>query len=98
MDGFSVRKQAKAHGTGQRVEGGLPKGARCIVVEDSMTTGGSAIRAIEAIREHGAEPVAVLTVVDREEGGEEALAETGLPLISLYTGAELLAAARATRG
>jgi orotate phosphoribosyltransferase len=97
MDGFSVRKQAKAHGTGQRVEGGLPKGARCIVVEDSMTTGGSALRAIEAIREHGAEPVAVLTVVDREEGGAEALAETGLPLISLYTGAELLAAARSAR-
>jgi len=93
VDGFSVRKRAKEHGTGQRIEGGLPQGARCLVVEDSMTTGGSALKAIEAIREFGAEVVGVLTVVDREEGGAEALSATGLPLIALYRGPELRDAA-----
>jgi len=93
VDGFSVRKQAKAHGTGRRIEGGLPRGARCLVVEDSMTTGSSALRAIEAVREHGAEVIGVLTVVDREEGGAEALESTGLPLVALFTGSELLDAA-----
>lgn len=94
VDGFSVRKQAKEHGTGQRIEGGLPTDARCLVVEDSMTTGGSALRAIEAVREHGAEVIGVLTVVDRQEGGAEALEPTGLPLVALFTGPELLEAAR----
>lgn len=93
VDGFSVRKKAKEHGTGQRIEGGLPTDARCLVVEDSMTTGGSALKAIEAVREHGAEVIGVLTVVDRQEGGEEALEPTGLPLIALYAGPELLEAA-----
>ncbi len=93
VDGFSVRKQAKEHGTGQRIEGGLPEDARCLIVEDSMTTGGSALKAIEAVREHGAEVVGVLTVVDRQEGGEKALEHTGLPLVALYTGPELLEAA-----
>lgn len=94
VDGFSVRKRAKQHGTGQRIEGGLPEGARCLIVEDSMTTGGSALEAVQAVREHGAEVIAVLTVVDRQEGGEKALEPTGLPLIALFTGPELLEAAR----
>lgn len=93
VDGFSVRKQAKEHGTGQRIEGGLPTDARCLVVEDSMTTGGSALKAIEAILEYGAEVIGVLTVVDRQEGGAEALASTGLPIIALYSGPELRKAA-----
>ena len=97
MDGFTVRKEAKAHGTGQRIEGGLPSGARCLVIEDSMTTGGSALKAIEAILAHGAEVVGVLTLVDREEGGRERLSEAGYPLISVFTGSELLEAARARR-
>lgn len=95
LDGFSVRKQAKAHGTGQRIEGGLPRDARCVVVEDSMTTGGSALNAIGAIEEHGATVVAVLTLVDREEGGRERLEEVGYPLVSVFTGPELRQAAEA---
>ncbi|MDH5589778.1 MAG: orotate phosphoribosyltransferase [Gemmatimonadota bacterium] len=93
-DAFSVRKEAKEHGTGQRVEGGLPPGARCVVIEDSMTTGSSALKAVEALRDFGAEVVAILTVVDREEGGRERLAEAGLPVFALFTGPELLSAAR----
>ena len=94
MDGFSVRKQAKEHGTGQRIEGGLPPDARCLVVEDSMTSGGSALKAIEALEEFGAAVLGVLTLVDREEGGRERLAEAGYPLVAVFTGRELLEAAR----
>ena len=72
LDAFSVRKKAKEHGTGQRIEGGLPEGAACLVIEDSMTTGSSALKAVAAIREHGAIVVGVLTLVDREEGGRDA--------------------------
>lgn len=91
LDGFSVRKAAKEHGLGQRIEGGLPEDARCIVVEDSMTTGGSALEAIAAVRAHGATVLAVLTVVDREEGAADCL---DVPILSLFTGRDLLAAAR----
>lgn len=95
VDAFSVRKKAKEHGTGQRIEGGLPAGARCLLVEDSMTTGGSALAAAEALREHGATVVGVLTLVDRDEGGRARLSAEGLPLFAVFTGPELLAAARA---
>lgn len=95
LDAYSVRKKAKEHGTGQRIEGGLPKGARCLVIEDSMTTGSSALAAVAAVREHGAEIVGVLTLVDREEGGGRLLEAEGLTLLSVFTGTELLNAARA---
>lgn len=94
LDAFSVRKKAKEHGTGQRVEGGLPAGARCLVIEDSMTTGSSALEAVTALRELGASVVAVFTLVDREEGGREKLEAAGLTLLSAYSGPELLRAAR----
>ncbi len=79
---------------GQRIEGGLPDTARCLVVEDSMTTGGSALQAIEAVRAHGATVAAVLTVVDREEGARAVLEAEGIPVLALFTGRELLEAAR----
>ena len=94
LDAFSVRKQAKEHGLGPRIEGGLPEHALCVVVEDSMTTGGSALEAIAAVRAHGASVVAVLTVVDREEG---AAASIDVPILALFTGRELLEAAQALR-
>lgn len=91
LDAFTVRKAAKEHGTGQRIEGGLPHGASLVVVEDSMTTGGSALQAIEVLREAGCSILAVLTVVDREEGGQETLQDAGVPLLlSLTTARELL--------
>jgi orotate phosphoribosyltransferase len=94
LDAFSVRKKAKEHGTGQRVEGGLPSGARCVVVEDSMTTGASALAAAAAIEEHGARVVVVLTLVDRMEGARARLEEAGLPLLAVFSGPELLELAR----
>ena len=97
MDAFSVRKQAKAHGTGQRVEGGLPPGARCLVVEDAMTSGGSALEAIAAVEAHGCTVGGVLTLVDREEGGRGRVEGAGYPLLAIFTGQELLEAARTAR-
>jgi orotate phosphoribosyltransferase len=98
LDAFSVRKQAKLHGTGQRIEGGLPEGSRCLVIEDSMTSGGSALEAIAAVEAHGCTVAGVLTLVDREEGARARLESRGYPLIAVFTGPELLAAARARQG
>jgi len=95
LDGFSVRKRAKEHGTAQRIEGGLPPEARCVIVEDTMTTGRSSMEAVEALRTHGAQILGVLCLVDRSDGAERFYEGQGLPLISIFTGAELLEAARA---
>lgn len=98
LDAFTIRKAPKAHGTGQRIEGGLPAGARVVVVEDAMTTGGSALEAIRVLREEGAQVLAALTVVDREEGAAEALADAGIPtLLRLVRASELLNLAEASR-
>lgn len=93
IEGFSVRKKAKDHGTGNRIEGGLPERADVVVVEDSMTSGGSALEAIRAVQEHGARVLGVLTVVDREEGGAERIRSEGYPVVALFTARELLEAA-----
>ena len=127
IDGFSVRKSAKNHGTGQRIEGCLYRNSRVLMVEDTMTTGRSTLQAIEAVRayegrphfdpewsdyyeeflrerrkafrdgdeEKGPEIVGVLTLVNRSEDAEALFKDQGLPLISLYTGSELVAAAKA---
>jgi orotate phosphoribosyltransferase len=94
LDGFTVRKEPKDHGTAQQIEGGLPTDARVVVVEDAVTTGRSAIQAIEVLRKHGASVVGVICLVDREEGGRARLDELGVPLLAMFTGPELLAAAK----
>lgn len=94
IDGFSVRKRAKDHGTGERIEGGLTPDGRCLMIEDTMTTGRSTLEAVEAVRMHGAAIVGVLTVVNRSDSAQAFYADQGLPLISLFTGEELLEAAR----
>jgi orotate phosphoribosyltransferase len=88
---FTVRKEAKRHGTGQLIEGPFREGDRVAVIEDVITTGGSAIRAVEAIRTAGGVPVGVLALVDREEGGREALEGTGLPVLTLVRASEIVA-------
>jgi orotate phosphoribosyltransferase len=89
INAFFVRKQAKEHGTKSLIEG-LPsgdslKGRRVVVVEDVTTTGGSAIKAAEVVRSEGAEVVGVITVIDREEGANEAFAAAGLTLTAILT-------------
>jgi orotate phosphoribosyltransferase len=88
---FTVRKEPKAHGTGKQVEGPVASGDHVVVVEDVITTGGSASRAIEALRRDGIVPVAVLALVDREEGGREHLETFGLPVRALATASEIVA-------
>src|SRR5689334_13667902 len=80
---FTVRKEAKAHGTGRLIEGPFREGDRVAVVEDVITTGGSALRAVEAIRAAGGVVAGVLALVDREEGGRDALEGAGLPVLAL---------------
>jgi orotate phosphoribosyltransferase len=88
---FTVRKEAKAHGTGRLIEGPFRAGDRVAVIEDVITTGGSALRALEAVRAAGAEVVGVLAVVDREEGGREAIEGAGVPVIALVRARDVVA-------
>ncbi|RMB62017.1 orotate phosphoribosyltransferase [Tessaracoccus antarcticus] len=78
LDAFVVRKDAKAHGLQRRIEGADVAGRRVLVVEDTSTTGGSALTAVEAVRDAGGEVVAVAVVVDRGTGSAERVAEAGL--------------------
>lgn len=78
LDAFVVRKEAKSHGMQRRIEGTEVAGRRVLVVEDTSTTGGSALTAVEAVREAGGEVVAVAVVVDRATGAAERVAEAGL--------------------
>ena len=90
LDAFTVRKEQKAHGTGRLIEGPFPENGAVVVVEDVITTGESALRAIDSIRNAGATILGVLAVVDRQEGGKERLQEAGLIVQSLATAQELL--------
>jgi orotate phosphoribosyltransferase len=89
VNGFSVRKEAKAYGAGRRVEGNFAAGDPVVVVEDVITTGGSALKAIEAIREEGGMVLGILAVVDREEGGRGALEAAGHSVVALTTSTRL---------
>lgn len=85
-DTFVVRKAAKEHGMGRRVEGPDVRGRKVIAVEDTSTTGGSVLTAVEALREAGAKVIAVAVVMDRNTGAKERVEAAGLPyLIALST-------------
>jgi orotate phosphoribosyltransferase len=91
---FFVRKQAKEHGAKKLVEGLAPgesvQGKRIVVLEDVTTTGGSAMKAIEALKAEGAIIDRVITVVDRLEGASETFAAAGIPFTTLLTAADFL--------
>lgn len=84
-----VRKEQKDHGTKELIEGDLNPGDRVLVVEDVITTAGSSVKAIATLRENGAVVTETLSVVDREGGGKENLAEIGVSLLSLVKGSEI---------
>ena len=89
ISAFFIRKQAKEHGTQALIEG-LPKGEeitgqRVVVVEDVTTTGGSALKAVDAIKRAGGEVACVVTIVDRLDGAGEAFSEAGVPFKALLT-------------
>lgn len=89
LDAFTVRKQAKDHGTQRRIEGCFAPGARVVVVEDVLTTGRSALDALAAVKAEGGHVLGVLTVVDRQEGGEAALEQAGYQVEALVTARDL---------
>jgi orotate phosphoribosyltransferase len=89
LDAFVVRKAAKQHGMQRRIEGIEVAGQRVLAVEDTSTTGGSVLTAVEALREAGAEVVGVATVVDRATGAREAIEAAGVPYRYLLDLADL---------
>ncbi len=92
IDSFIVRKEPKGHGTGQWIEGRktIPDGSRVAVLEDVVTTGGSALKAIERCRAEKLEVVGCVALVDRREGGREAIEALGVPLDALFTREDFL--------
>ncbi|MGE5185697.1 MAG: orotate phosphoribosyltransferase [Acidobacteriota bacterium] len=88
---FIVRKEPKGHGTGQWIESaGLPAGSPVVILEDVVTTGASTLRAIERAREGGLNVLHALGLVDRLEGGREAITATGVALDTLFTRRDFL--------
>ena len=85
VDGFSVRKEAKKHGTGKLIEGNFQAGREVVIAEDVITTGGSALQAIEAVKAEGGIVLGVLAIVDREEGGREAILRAGVDVVAITT-------------
>ena len=89
LDAFTVRKQPKEHGTAQRIEGCFEAGYSVVVVEDVLTTGGSAREAISAVESEGGHVLGVLAVLDRDEGGREAIERDGYLVEAFLTAADL---------
>ncbi len=86
IEGFSIRKEPKGHGTGQQVEGHINAGDAVIITEDVVTTGGSTIKAIRAARDHGLQVLAVMALLDRcEENGRQNIEAEGVPVHTILT-------------
>lgn len=91
VDGLIVRKAAKEHGAGRRIEGPWREGMRVVVVEDTMTTGASALEAAQAIQEAGGRVEAVFGLIDRRQGARVAVEAAGFTFGAIYSVDELLA-------
>jgi len=91
LSALIIRKEPKKHGTQKFVEGpALPEGSKVAVVDDVVTTGSSIIKSIERLRAEGYEPIQIVAILDREEGGSEKLKAAGYDLESIFTRADLL--------
>jgi len=84
LDAFVVRKEPKDHGRGRQIEGAEVKGKRVVVLEDTSTTGQSALKAVEVLRREGAEVVAVAVIVDRKTGAQAAIEAEGLQWLAAF--------------
>lgn len=82
--GFLVRSQVKQHGTGRQIEGPLQKGTPVAIVDDTVSTGGNLLMAIDAVQEFGCKVVTTLCVLDRKQGGSEELRRRGIPFFRLW--------------
>jgi orotate phosphoribosyltransferase len=97
IEGLLVRKEPKKHGTHKQIEGNIKPGMRIVLVEDVVTTGGSVLKALSALREAGAQVVKVLALVDREEGGRSAIEGEEVPFQAFFTIEEILSAYKAQK-
>lgn len=86
LDALYVRKERKGHGTGNLVEGkaGLPQGTPVVLLEDVVTSGGSSLKAVAALKEEGFDVLGVLALVDRNEGAKDAFAKSGIKLVKIF--------------
>ncbi len=89
LDAFVVRKSAKAHGLQRQIEGPEVAGRRVLVVEDTSTTGGSPLAALQAVRDAGAEPVGVAVIADRDTGAQAVIEAEGVPYLACFSLADL---------
>jgi len=87
---FTVRKEPKGHGAGKQIEGNFQSGNTVIVVDDVITTGGSTLKAIDAIEREGGKVAFCIVLVDREEGGRQAIEARGIHVLPLFTRSTLL--------
>ena len=96
LPGFIIRKQPKGHGTNQYLEGlkNFASGQNVCLLEDVITTGGTLLKAVDRVREQGLNIVAVLGVLDREQGGRDNLAKAGFELETIFTRRELVETAK----
>jgi orotate phosphoribosyltransferase len=90
IDGLIVRKRTKSHGAGRRIEGPWRSGLRVAVVDDTLTTGASALEAARAVEEEGGIVSGVWALIDREQGAAEAIATAGYRFSAIYRAADLL--------
>lgn len=98
LRGFFVRKEMKAHGLQQQIEGAFAKELRAAVIDDTITTGGSSLSAVAAMREAGATVTTAFAMVERGEGAVAAFANAGLAYRWLFTAEEILAARKGSGG
>jgi orotate phosphoribosyltransferase len=97
LQAFVVRKSVKTHGRQKLIEGNFRKGNFVVVIDDVITTGGSTLQAIEAIKDAGGRVAFVLVLVDREEGGREAIEKHGHKVVALFTRSDLIGADAGSR-
>lgn len=97
LTGFIVRKEPKQHGLGKWIEGITPAGRKVVIIDDVITSGGSLLKAAEHVREAGAEIVVAVGLVDREQGGREAIEAAGIPFRAVCTLSDVRAQVRATQ-
>lgn len=90
INGFIVRKEPKGHGMGKQVEGPITKGLKVVIIDGTMTTGASILKAIEAVEKEGCHLVKVILLIDRLEGGREAIESKGYDYAAIFTREDLL--------
>lgn len=90
INGFIVRKEPKGHGTGKQIEGPISEGLKVVIVDGTMTTGASILKSIEALEGKRCKIVKVITLIDRQEGGKEALKDRGYDFATVFTRDDLL--------